>query len=97
MKAFLLKGVGGSVGGQFPQIFGWKTRWAARNFGCPEDLRTEKLDLRCVYLFVYYLFTYCLFVCLLFIFTELFVGSCINYVVQRRWNRVEGGYFYVVL
>ena len=54
-----------------------------------EDLRTGKVDgeacvLHCVYLFIYFficLFIVCLCVCLLFTLRELFVGSCINYVV----------------
>ena len=43
----------------------------------------EACVLRCVYLFIC-LFIVCLCACFLIIFKELFVGSCINYVLQRR-------------
>ena len=62
----------GSVGGQFPHIFGWTTWGAAQNLGrFAEDLHTAKLDgeacvLRCVYLFICLLFVYLLFVFCLF-------------------------------
>ena len=61
-----------SVEGQFPQIFGWETRWATRNFSLQRISArwnwVEKLVFCAVfiYLFVCYLFIYCLFVCLLF-------------------------------
>ena len=65
---------GGSVGGQFPKIFGWTPCRAAQSLGrFAEDLRRRKLDGEdCVfiYLLVNYLFIYSFFVCLLFNYFE---------------------------
>ena len=42
-----------------------------------------------IYLFIICLFIVCLHVCFLITLRELFVGSCINYVAERR--EVAGG------
>ena len=84
MKVFLLNFLVRwiSVGGDFPQISGWKTRGAARNIGLRRisawENWMEKLKfftcVLCVYLFFYYLFFYCLFVGLFFIY--FYGGAC---------------------
>ena len=63
-----------SVGGQFLQIFRWKTWGATQNLSLwtvsPKGNWMEELVFCAVviYLLVYYFFIYCLFVCLLFIY-----------------------------
>ena len=50
----------------------------------------------CVYLFIICFFIACLYVRFLITLRELFVASCINYVVQRRED-YGGGYFCVLM